>query len=273
MDLKLTDKTELYGALLAITLGMVSYFLHKAVKTHTRMSFKETLNNFTIFLVWKFGFFSAGVALQFFIFSKIANLVPWKIQMTPAIFILSVVVMDFFYYWKHRYEHEWNILWAQHNVHHSSGEFNFSTSLRLPWVGSFLNWMFFIPALFMGFSAMQVILAHKVILTYQFFIHTEMVKSLGPLESTINSPSNHRVHHGSNPQYLDKNYGGILIIWDKIFGTYEKEVEPVKYGLVHPLNTTNSFFVNLNPWKDLLKKINLQKGISNKISTLFRSPG
>jgi sterol desaturase/sphingolipid hydroxylase (fatty acid hydroxylase superfamily) len=186
--------------------------------------------------------------------------------------VLAVFVADFCYYWKHRYEHQWSYLWAQHVVHHSSKEFNYSTSLRLPWIGSYLNWPFFVPALFLGFTAAQILLGHQIVLAYQYIIHTEMVNKMGFLERILNTPSHHRVHHGRNSKYLDKNYSGIFIFWDRIFGTFEPEAETVNYGTVHPMESKNPVVINLKPWLDFFSSVRRVPGFWRKIQSPFLSP-
>lgn len=132
---------------------------------------------------------------------------------------LALLMADFTYYWMHRWEHEVRILWAHHSVHHSSPEYNLTTALRLAWVEALIEWLFFVPMILLGFSVVQTIIAILIVVSYQTWIHTEKIGKLGWLDKVFNTPSVHRVHHGSNAQYIDKNYGGILIVWDRMFGT------------------------------------------------------
>lgn len=258
--------------LLALFFVAISYLLHLWKSTPSGMTLKETLSNIFIFLVWRFLFFSAGIALQLGIFSWLASYIPWKIPHGTFTFIAAILVADFCYYWKHRFEHDFSLLWAEHSVHHSSHEYNLSTSLRLPWLGSYLNWPFFIPALFLGFDAQQIILGHQVVLAYQYLIHTEFVGKLGLLEKIFNTPSHHRVHHGSNPEYLDKNYGGIFIFWDKAFSSFREESFPAQYGTVHPINTKNPFMINMKPWMELWEHLKKQPSKTKKMKLLFTAP-
>jgi sterol desaturase/sphingolipid hydroxylase (fatty acid hydroxylase superfamily) len=262
---------ETWMPLLAFALVIVSWFIHKMKETPHEMTFKETAANLSIFIVWRFVFFAGGLALQFWIFTHLAQFIPWKLPKSPWIFGLAVLLADFCYYWKHRYEHLFNFLWAEHVVHHSSEEFNLSTSLRLPWVASYLNWFFFVPALFLGFSATQILMGHQVVLAYQYLIHTELVNKTGFLEHILNTPSHHRVHHGRNERYLDKNYGGILIVWDKLFGTFAPETETVDFGTVHPMTSKNPIVINVQPWKDLFH-MTQQVPLTKKIKLLVTAP-
>jgi sterol desaturase/sphingolipid hydroxylase (fatty acid hydroxylase superfamily) len=263
---------ETWLPLIAAVFAFVSYGLHRWKEAPNAMTFWETVSNFAGFLVWRFIFFAGGLAMQFAIFTWVASLVPWKLPSNFGVMALSIFVADFCYYWKHRGEHDLSVLWAQHSVHHSSAEFNLSTSLRLPWVGSYLNWPFFIPALLLGFSAPQIIFGHQVVLAYQYLVHTEFVRKMGFFEAFLNTPSHHRVHHGRNPEYLDKNYGGILIIWDKIFGTFQPETVPVLYGTVHPMLSKNPFVINYRPWVELYQVARTRPTYWQRFKVLFTAP-
>jgi len=139
-------------------------------------------------------------------------------------------------------------MWTMHHTHHSSPWMNLTTAVRLNWLGSFVSPIFFVPFVLIGFSAEILILSLAIGLFYQFFLHTEAVGKLGFLEGwLLNTPSAHRVHHGSNKQYIDKNYGGMLIMFDRIFGTYEPEVEKVKYGVTSGNVGHNPFVINFLP--------------------------
>ncbi|XP_048655604.1 alkylglycerol monooxygenase isoform X6 [Marmota marmota marmota] len=158
---------------------------------------------------------------------------PWD---SPWTWYLTFLGVDFAYYWFHRMAHEVNIIWAGHQVHHSSEDYNLSTALRQSVLQIYTSWIFYSPmALFIPPSVYAVHLQFNLL--YQFWIHTEIINNLGPLELILNTPSHHRVHHGKNRYCIDKNYGGTLIIWDRIFGTFEAEKERVIYGLTHPINT------------------------------------
>ena len=126
--------------------------------------------------------------------------------------VMALLLADFSYYWMHRIEHRVRLLWAIHVVHHSSTEFDLTTGLRLAWLESLLEWMFFVPMILLGFDLVQVVVSLLIVVVYQTWIHTEHIKTLGWLDTVLNTPANHRVHHGSNPQYIDKNFGGILMI-------------------------------------------------------------
>lgn len=160
----------------------------------------------------------------------------------PLAFFGTFLLVEFLYYWQHRIMHETRLFWAFHLVHHSAQMMNFTTSFRLNWMSPLVNSFFFVPAVLLGAPIAYVFAWIGLNLLYQFFLHTESIGKLGPLEGVLNTPSAHRVHHGSNPEYLDKNYGGVLMIWDRIFGTYAPETAEVRYGI-----TTGP--VGYNPFK------------------------
>ena len=167
------------------------------------------------------------VALSFFEVLQVYSLpnAVWAVAVT-------FVIADCAYYWYHRLSHEVPWLWAMHHTHHSSPWMNFTTALRLNWVAKFVSPLFFAPLVVLGLSPTVLAASLALGLILQFFLHTEAIGRLGWFEGKLlNTPSAHRVHHGSNPQYIDKNYGGVLIIWDRLFGTYQPEEERVRYGV------------------------------------------
>ena len=151
--------------------------------------------------------------------------------------------------------HEVRLLWANHVTHHSSERYNLSTALRQPWSGFLMSWVF-LPMPWLGIPAHHVAKAGQLNLLYQYWIHTEAIDRLPkPVEAVFNTPSHHRVHHGANPQYLDKNYGGILIVWDRLFGTFEPEVRRVKYGLTKNIHTYNPIRIGYHEFVDIARDV------------------
>ncbi|XP_051962600.1 LOW QUALITY PROTEIN: alkylglycerol monooxygenase [Xyrauchen texanus] len=194
---------------------------------------------------------------------------PWDSAWTWWLAFLGV---DMGYYWFHRCAHELNILWAAHQVHHSSEHYNLSTALRQSTTQQFSSWVFYLPlALVVPPSVFAVHIQFNLL--YQFWIHTELVKDLGPLEWILNTPSHHRVHHGRNPYCIDKNYAGILIIWDRMFGTFAWESDKVIYGLTHPINTFENWTIQFLNYPYLWQRFWESEGISNKLSVIFKGPG
>ena len=180
---------------------------------------------------------------------------------------------DLAYYWFHRAHHEVRILWASHVVHHSSQHYNLSTALRQTWTpfGSLLFWA---PLALVGIPPWAIFLMQSVSLLYQFFLHTERVERLpGPVEWVMNTPSHHRVHHGMNGAYLDRNYGGILIIWDRLFRTFEPERERVVYGLTTQLRTFNPLVVATHEYVSIWRDVRAAGSWRDRAGFLLRGPG
>ncbi|XP_071326904.1 alkylglycerol monooxygenase [Trachinotus anak] len=193
---------------------------------------------------------------------------PWDSAWTWWFTFLGV---DFCYYWVHRFAHEVAFLWAAHQVHHSSEYYNLTTALRQSLTQQFTSWIFYLPlALAVPPSIFAVHI--QLNLLYQFWIHTELIQDLGPLEWVFNTPKHHRVHHGRNLYCIDKNYGGILIIWDRLFGTFALETEKVVYGLVYPIKKFEILYVQLHYYLYLWKKSKTYNTISNKLSTFINGP-
>jgi sterol desaturase/sphingolipid hydroxylase (fatty acid hydroxylase superfamily) len=189
--------------------------------------------------------------------------------------VLVLFAEDFCYYWFHRTSHENRLFWASHVVHHSSQKYNLSTALRQTWSGSFYSFIFWIPLILIGFHPMMVLVQISISLLYQYWIHTELITKLPNwFEAVFNTPSHHRVHHATNPQYLDRNHAGIFIIWDKLFGTFEPEVEKPVYGLVKNINTYNPVKVAFNEWIQLFKDAFTSKtNFVNRLKYLVKPPG
>lgn len=169
--------------------------------------------------------------------------------------LVGFLVVEFAYYWFHRLSHERRWLWATHSVHHTPEQMTFMSAIRLGWTNLVsLGWLVYTPVVLIGFDPRLVVALLAFDLHYQFFLHTEAVGRLGPLEWVLNTPSHHRVHHGSDPAYIDRNYGGVVIVFDRLFGTFaeEKAEEPVRFGLVHPLGSKNPLVLALGGWKRLL---------------------
>lgn len=201
----------------------------------------------------------------------------WKlfdIQMGPVSFVLLMIAQDFCYYWFHRASHRVRWMWAAHVVHHSSENMNFSTAFRQSLMYPFAGmWVFWLPLVILGFDPNWVVFVVLLNLGLQFFVHTQAVKKLGPLEWLFNTPSHHRVHHGRNPQYIDKNYAGILIIWDKLFGTFVPEEETVIYGITKPVNSFNPLKVTFSEWRDMFSEVTA-RGLTllERFKILFAPP-
>ena len=181
------------------------------------------------------------------------------IEVTAWTFVALYLGVEFCYYWFHRASHRIRWFWCAHVVHHGSEHMNFTTAMRQSWLYTFAgNWLFYLPMVWVGFEPKAVLLALSFNLGYQFFVHTQWVDKLHPLiELIFNTPSHHRAHHGRNERYIDKNYGGTLIVFDRLFGTFVEETEAVDYGLVRQVHTHNPFWLTLHEWvamwRDLMR--------------------
>ena len=196
------------------------------------------------------------------------------IPITPWSVALCVVLADLAYYWEHRFTHRVGVAWATHTVHHSSPYFNISVAYRFGPLDGFFPLFFHLPLVLAGFDPILVLFAEAVVQLYQTALHTETIGKLPrPVEAVMNTPSHHRVHHGSNPRYIDKNYGGIFIVWDRLFGTFEEEREPVVYGITRPLGTVNPFVVFFHGYTRLARQVYAARGIGAKLGHLLRPPG
>ncbi len=189
--------------------------------------------------------------------------------------IALIIGQDFLYYWFHRASHRIRWLWAAHVVHHSSERFNLSTALRQSITYEFAGmWIFWLPLAWLGFEPNLVVFIVGVNLGYQFFVHTSTVGKLGWLETIFNTPMVHRVHHARNPEYIDRNYAGVLVIWDRMFGTYveEKIDVPCDYGITKQIHSNNIITINFNEWSELLKDVMRPGSVSQRLKHLWSPP-
>ncbi len=203
-----------------------------------------------------------------------ALLAPWHLDMhNVSAWVLLLVAEDLCYYAFHRANHRIRILWAGHVVHHSSRHYNFSTALRQEWTG-FASFAFWLPLALVGFPVWAIYLQQSVSLIYQFFLHTERIDRLPRgVEAVLNTPSHHRVHHGRNKQYLDKNYGGILIVWDRLLHTFEAEVEHPDYGLTKNIETYNPLRVAFHEWYSIGHDVRHASSWVDRVRYVVAGPG
>jgi len=186
---------------------------------------------------------------------------------------VAMIGWDFAYYWNHRFEHESRFLWACHVSHHSSQKYNLSTALRQPWT-PYSSVLFYPPLALLGVRPWLILVVGGVNLVYQFWVHTEAIGKLPRwFEGVFNTASHHRVHHGSNARYLDKNYAGILIIWDRMFGTFEEERERVVYGLTKNIATYNPLRIALHEYAAIARDLRTSRSVREVIGYVFGRPG
>jgi alkylglycerol monooxygenase len=197
----------------------------------------------------------------------------WQIPANGWSFWALFIAYDFCYYWAHRLSHEVNLLWSGHVVHHQSEDYNLSVALRQSWFQGTLTFCVYLPLALLGFSTEQLVYVSGLNLLYQFWIHTEAVGRLGWLEWVLNTPSHHRVHHGRNPEYIDKNYAGVFIVWDRLFGTFEPEVAPPVYGITTPFNSWNPVWANFSHFMLIWRQWQQTPGWANRWRLLWAKPG
>ncbi len=240
---------EAKDAFSSIAMGLGNVFLGFASKALVLLVFLWVYNNFRLFTI---------------------PIAWWS-------FVLIFFIDDFSYYWFHRVSHKCRLFWASHVVHHSSQHYNLSTALRQTWSGGFYTFIFWLWLPLLGLHPAMILLQMSISLLYQFWIHTEAINKMPKwFEAIFNTPSHHRVHHGSNPIYLDRNHAGILIIWDKFFGTFQPELdtEKVKYGLVTNIKTFNPIKIAFIEWWYMFRDaFTGSKSLKNRILYFIKPPG
>jgi sterol desaturase/sphingolipid hydroxylase (fatty acid hydroxylase superfamily) len=211
-----------------------------------------------------------SIGVYTFFFEKFAF---FQIPNNIWTFFILFFLYDLCYYWAHRMSHEINLFWGGHVVHHSSEEYNLSVALRQSSTQTIWTFMFYLPLAFIGFDPVFLVLVSGLNLLYQFWIHTEVIGKMGFLEKFMNTPSHHRVHHGRNPKYIDKNHGGTFIIFDKWFGTFQEEEERPTYGITTPVNSWNPVWVNIAHYANMKQEMSMIKNWKDKLRYLVNKPG
>lgn len=229
----------------------------EAIFTHLRghnvyalKDFGGSMSQLGINIVMRLAVGGAIISLHFFLYQFRI----FEVPAGPWGWLLTFIVIDFVFYWYHRAQHRVRFLWCAHVVHHSSEHMNLGTALRQSPTGPFTKVLFYWPLPLLGFDPLVIVSAGTLATLYGFWTHTQVVKKLwAPLERWFVTPSHHRSHHGSNPEYVDKNYGNFLIVWDRLFGTFEPEVAPVRYGLITNIDTYNPLRIAFAEWVRLLR--------------------
>lgn len=253
---------------------MLLEYLWGKMKRRQTYRLNDTLNSLSMGLLsrvvdlLRLGF--AGVMIESLVRS--AGVQPVSTE-SWWVWIAAFIAYDFCYYWKHRFGHEWRILWASHVAHHQSEAFNLSTALRQTGT-DYIGFVFYIPLYLAGLPVEVVISVGSLNLIYQFWVHTEHIRHLGPIEWVFVTPSNHRVHHAKNPEYIDKNYGGVFILWDRLFGTFKQEAQdnPCYYGITQALQSWNPIWANLHIWVETSKMAWQTASLKNKLIIWFKPP-
>lgn len=234
-------------------------------KTETFASICVGVGNIFISFLLKFTLFYISILMY--------NLLPWRLHLNWWTLIPCYIILDFCSYWAHRISHHQRFWWATHVVHHSGEDYNLTTSFRLSWV-QHIKIIFYLPIALCGFHPIIFFVANQIVILFQFWVHTEYIKKLPRfVEYIFATPSNHRVHHGSQDKFINKNFAATFILWDRIFGTYQPEDEKAVYGLTHKLdNKGNPFYINFHEFIDIWKDVRSAKGIRKKMFYLFGDP-
>lgn len=271
----LTDPSVIFVPLFGLFILIELYLTHKHNQEDVYNDAKDTFTN----LGMGVGSLVVGVftkAIEFIIYSFFNQYALFHIEISQwYAWLILLFADDFVYYWFHRMAHEVRFFWGSHSVHHSSEKYNFAVALRQTWIDPFYNFIFWIPLAIIGFPAMMMLTMKSAAKIYGFFCHTTTVKKLGFLEYFMCTPSHHRVHHAVNVKYLDRNHGNIFIIWDKLFGTFQEELdnEPPVYGLTENIKSYNLLNVVSREYTALLKDVKRAPDFKTKIKYLFMPPG
>ena len=225
------------------------------------------IGNFMVGLLTKSSIFFLYVYLYQFKFITVNELLP-----TWAVWIVTFVMIDFVYYWYHRFSHRVRFMWAVHMNHHSSEEMNFTVSLRQAWFGPITKVPFFIVMPLIGFDPIITAVAGVASTLWGVIGHTQWIRRLGVLEYILVTPSSHRVHHGSNECYIDKNYGNLLIVWDRLFGTFAEEIEPVRFGISENVKTFNPIKITFMFWQQMVSDFKNSKNQKERLLSFFGKP-
>lgn len=254
----------------ALLIAIETYF---AVRKEENYDRKDVWTN----IILGFGSVAWGILFGLFtgfFYNSLYELAPYKMPLdTWWAWTILLFADDFAYYWFHRISHEVRFFWNFHVVHHSSNQYNLSVAVRQSWFSGIAHWVFYLPIALLGFPLWAFTAMHGFNLIYQFWIHTKVIKKMPAwFEYIFNTPSHHRVHHGVNNPYLDKNYGGIFIFFDRIFGSFVEETEEVRYGIIKPIGGYNWLWINSHAWAEMFEAMKTKKTLTGKLRCIFGAP-
>jgi sterol desaturase/sphingolipid hydroxylase (fatty acid hydroxylase superfamily) len=252
---------------------IIEYVVSRYQGRHHVYNKKETIGSTLVGI----GNVAIGVALKTIMFSVFVvayNLVPWRMEFSWWTFLPCYIIFDLCSYWAHSISHRMRFLWATHVAHHSGEHFNLTISFRLSWV-QYVKIFFFLPVAMLGFHPVIIFLTNQIAILFQFWVHTEYIGKLHPwVEYLLATPSNHRVHHGSQEKYINKNYGATFIIWDRIFGTYQEEEEQVIYGITKNIDHKHDpIHINFHEYVDIIRDVRSADNLREKLFYIFGDPG
>lgn len=256
-------------------LGLLAFEIVRDLVTarFTKLKLLETLSSLGTQIPYYFTeavVFGASVVAYYWLYQ---NVTPFQIPVTPWTIVLAVVAADFVYYWEHRLSHKVRLLWVAHAVHHSAPIMNTAVAFRFSPLDPLFPAVTHASLVLVGFDPLLVFFSQLLVLSYQTWIHTEVIGRLGPLDAVLNTPANHRVHHGADEKYRDKNFGGILMLWDRLFGTYQREEERPIYGLIEQIETQNPIKVWFSEVPGLLGDLARTRSVSEGCGYVLRPPG
>ena len=269
---KQTPNIIIWAAPFMFFFVLLEWFIARQQSKHDLYEKRDTIGSIAVGV----GNVIINTALKltmFYLFVWLYNLLPWRMHLNWWTFIPCYLIFDFCSYWAHRISHQQRFWWATHVVHHSSEHYNLTVSFRLSWMQN-LKLIFFIPVLLFGFHPIVFFVVSQIAVLFQFWVHTEYIKRLPRfIEYIFATPSNHRVHHGSQEKYINKNYGATFIFWDRLFGTYQKEEEQAKYGITTNIeNKSNPIYLNFHEYRDIWRDVLKAKGFKRKMFYLFGDP-
>ncbi|MEP4146547.1 MAG: sterol desaturase family protein [Halioglobus sp.] len=260
-------------ALPAFALLMLAEAIITAIRGREAYEWRDfgaSMSQLAMNIAVKLGFDVLIIGLHFYLYQHRY----FDLGQGPLQWLFTLLVLDFMFYWYHRASHRVRFLWCAHVVHHSSERMNFGTALRQSPTGPLTRALFYWPLPLLGFDPLVIASAGAIATIYGFWTHTEMVRKLwAPLEYLFVTPSHHRAHHGSNPEYTDRNYANLLIIWDRLFGTFVEEKAPVRYGLINNINTYNPFRIAFQEWVSLIASSAKAGSIVSALKLWLHPPG
>lgn len=258
--------------IIAFTLALLLEGLYSYRKKIRLFDVQDTLANIFLGLLFVSLGFTVTIGI-YYLYEYLYQYRLFNIQLSAFAIVVLILLDDLINYVSHRILHENRFFWAVHEVHHSSENFNFTTGIRLTIATSLTIWPFWIILPILGFKTEWILLVASFSHLYGLLVHTRSIDRLGILEKVLVTPSHHRVHHGKNIEYLDRNYGVIFIFWDKLFNTFAEEKAPVEYGILHPEKSKNPIRILINPWINLVLQIYHVNGWKNRLRYLWHSPG
>jgi sterol desaturase/sphingolipid hydroxylase (fatty acid hydroxylase superfamily) len=274
-DLETLEKSSPNVIVYAAPVMFLFVLIEYLVSAHQKRNYyktKETIGSILVGL----GNVAIGVCIKtllFFLFVLVYNLVPWRMELNWWTFIPCYIIFDFCSYWTHRISHHIRFFWASHIPHHSGEQYNLTVSFRLSWV-QYVKIIFILPVALIGFHPVIIFLTNQIAVLFQFWVHTEYIRKLHPwIEYIFATPSNHRVHHGSQSQYINKNFAATFIFWDRMFGTYQPEEVIVQYGVTHNIGTKhNPLHINFHEYVDMIKDVLQAQTLREKLFYIFGDP-